>query len=595
MNIKEALKKIHVGDWTQAGAAFFQQKKSTLNRTDLLMVANGVISINSFGVGLFVITPHDANILIYEGIYHLALMPLTLVSRWQVLVSNLWAIGGWVSMVVCASLTGGIHSQYLLWISMLPVIMLLLVDLKTAMGWMLLVMVTHLAMYKLTSNGQIQSLQMDGSHYILLAVLSYAGLLVYTMLAVSLNDLMRQNQIKSLANENKNLQEIQKNLRLLQQSREEFIASVGHEMRTPMVAILGFNSAIQKKIKKNSTVMGYSLHVARSTKNLLMLINNILDYSQLQAGKVNVNIERVNPRKVVEDVLNVRMEDADLKGIFLKLQVKGEFLGLYDLDYLKLKKIIENLLDNALKFTEKGHVLVRMMDLNDRIRFEVSDTGVGIAKSDQVKIFNRFEMGQTKRVQRFAGTGLGLAIVQGFVHMLEGSIGVVSQEGQGTLFWFELPAKNLSANICNESHRMGELSSPVKVEHFSLLLVDDNRLNLMVAEMQLQKCFPKAKVTACLSGQAAIDTMKTNVFDAALIDLDMPHMNGMELTRWIRRQSDERIAHMPIAAFTANADAKERMRCLSAGMNDVLLKPLEEMVLSQRLGLLLEMRLGRNL
>lgn len=569
-------------------------KKNNLDRTDLLVVANVIIMLNSFGIGIFLDHPYNAQILIYEGIFHLALFPFTWVARWHFWVSNLWAMGGLVSMWLCAQYTGGVQSQLLLWISMLPVIMLLLVDLKTAIFWLCVVILAHTGMYKLTADGQVQDLQTGDVSYSFLAFVSYAGLLIYTMLGVRLNDLMLQNQINSLAEENKKLLKIQKELRLLHRSRDEFVASVGHEMRTPMVAILGFNSAIQKKVDSHSLAHEGSRHIEKSTQHLLKLINNILDYSQLQAGKVSVHLENTNPRRVVEEVVNIRLKDAEINGIDLKFQIKGDFDGVCELDYLKFKKILENLIDNALKFTEKGLVLIRLVEMGDWIRVEVSDTGVGIPKADQFKIFNRFELGDVKRSQRFAGTGLGLAITKGFVHLLDGSMGVVSEEGKGALFWIEIPANKVGAHIQLDSSNTHDFNTSAVLDHASLLLVDDNSLNLMVAEMQLRKCFPKLKVHACLSAEAAIKAMGEHVFDVALIDLDMPDMNGLDLARWIRRQKDERISQMPMAAFTANADGKERIRCLNAGMNDVLIKPLEETMLRQRVGILLGVAINKN-
>jgi signal transduction histidine kinase len=574
--------------------AAFLEKKKNLHRTDLLVVANAVIMLNSFGIGIYLDNPFNSQILIYEGFYHLALLPFTWVSRWHVVVSNLWALGGLVSMWLCAQNTGGIESQLLLWISMLPVIMLLLVNLKTAIFWLCLVILAHIGMYGLTVDGKVQDLQAGNVSYSFFAFISYAGLLVYTMLGVRLNDVMLQNQIHSLAEENKKLLKIQKDLRLLHRSRDEFVASVGHEMRTPMVAILGFNSAIQKKVEHASLVYESSRHIEKSTKQLLKLINNILDYSQMQAGRLSVHLEATNPRRVVEEVVSLLMHDAELKGIDLKVQIKGEFQSIYKIDYLKLKKILENLIENALKFTDKGLVLIRLIDMDDWIRIEISDTGIGIPKADQFKIFNRFEMGDVKRTQRFAGTGLGLAIAKGFVHLLDGSMGVVSDEGKGALFWFEIPANKVGAHIQLESNNTKRIDAEDVHDRASLLLVDDNRLNLMVAEMQMRKCFPKVKVKACLSAEAAIQAMGEQAFDVALIDLDMPDMNGLDLARWIRRQKDERTSHMPIAAFTANADGKERIRCLNAGMNDVLIKPVEEIVLRQRVGLLLDMAFKRH-
>jgi CheY-like chemotaxis protein len=232
---------------------------------------------------------------------------------------------------------------------------------------------------------------------------------------------------------------------------------------------------------------------------------------------------------------------------------------------------LRNLLGNALKFTTQGEVLLHIHAGHDRLNFEVRDTGRGIALDQQAHIFRRFEHADVQTTRAYGGTGLGLSICEKLVQLQGGQIGVRSIEGHGAAFWFHVPL--VLAPTGPTTQRLDEALS--ENEALRILVVDDNPMNLMVAQLQIQKCWPHAQIVTLDSAAKALVLLDEQTFDVALVDMVMPEMDGMALTRQIRQQFPALTARMPILALTANTNPVDRQRCKDAGMDDVLDKPMD--------------------
>jgi len=246
----------------------------------------------------------------------------------------------------------------------------------------------------------------------------------------------------------------------------------------------------------------------------------------------------------------------------------------------RLLQILNNLVDNAIKFTHHGLVTVRMKAQGEWIRLEVQDSGRGIPRELQAHIFRRFEHADVQTNRAFGGTGLGLTLCEKLVTLHGGQIGVDSQEGRGACFWFEIPLQAAQSTDLLVALTDDNLSE----EALSILVVDDNKVNLMVAQLQLQKCWPNAQITTVDSGAQALSLIDQQLFDVALIDMIMPDMDGMQVTRQIRQQFPAIAARMPILALTANTNPVDRERCLAAGMTEVLHKPMDTVMLMRAVG-----------
>jgi CheY-like chemotaxis protein/anti-sigma regulatory factor (Ser/Thr protein kinase) len=245
------------------------------------------------------------------------------------------------------------------------------------------------------------------------------------------------------------------------------------------------------------------------------------------------------------------------------------------LDGQRLHQILNNLLDNALKFTAQGQVSLKVWALDQSLCFEVQDTGRGIAFDRQEIVFKQFEHADVQTNRAYGGTGLGLAVCERLVRLQGGEIGVRSTLGQGSVFWFKLPLKTLQA--ANPNTLASDTASSAR-SALRFLLVDDNAVNLMVARLVLQKCWPQATVSTASSGQQALEMVEKQTFDMVLMDMIMPDMDGLETTRRLRMHPHPALSGLVVIGLTANSAPRDQERCLEAGMNDVLSKPMEPAV-----------------
>jgi CheY-like chemotaxis protein len=337
-----------------------------------------------------------------------------------------------------------------------------------------------------------------------------------------------------------------------------------------MNAILGFNGVLRQELADQPQQVEVVDHIRRSTTHLLRVVNDILDFSQLQAGQFLLHEVDFELADLLQEALQTHQQKAMEKGLSWSGDLDPQLPQRVHADRQRLLQILRNLLDNALKFTANGSVQLRLLARQDQLRCEVIDTGRGIAQSQQAHIFSRFEQADVQTTRTYGGTGLGLSICEKLVTLQGGQIGVISQPGQGATFWFQVPLKLAHTEQTPSTPALAPLA-----EDLHILVVDDNSMNLMVARLQLQKCWPKAHIVTAESAAQALQLLEEQGFDVALIDMIMPDMDGMALTQQIRQRFPAMTARMPIIALTANTNPVDRQRCLDAGMDEVLAKPMD--------------------
>ena len=373
-------------------------------------------------------------------------------------------------------------------------------------------------------------------------------------------------------------------------AKSEFLSRMSHEIRTPMNGIVGMSTIAMQNIDNTDKIKDCLEKVIMSSKHLLALINDVLDMSKIESGKVELRHESFNFRAFLQDFENLYGEQAKSKGIsyetILASDLEVQIIG----DSLRLNQVLSNLLSNALKFTPaKGIIKLRVSKTgedqeNVYLRFEVIDTGCGIAEENYDKIFESFEQENVDVTYKYGGTGLGLSIVKRFTQLMGGSIHVTSVQGSGSTFTVDLPFGKVkeSGELARFSDINGrdDLAKDCYVIDYDfkgkrILLVEDNELNREIAEELIGAT--GASVESAEDGVQAVEKFKESAegyYDLILMDVQMPHMDGYEATRCIRALGRSDAQKVPIFAMTANAFAEDVQKSREAGMNAHISKPL---------------------
>ena len=355
-------------------------------------------------------------------------------------------------------------------------------------------------------------------------------------------------------------------------AKGEFLANMSHEIRTPTNAIIGFcELLLMSQVEDTHKTMLEQLR--GSAKLLLTIINDVLVYSSLEEGKLSLNITRVSLKSLVKSTYNVLEPLYTEKGLTCHMDLpENDLFILADED--RLKQILINLIGNSVKFTEKGSVDITIrvreeVEPEVIVRFEIKDTGIGIDETVQKRLFQRFQQGDTSFTKQYQGTGLGLAICKNLVELMGGTIGVNSEVGRGSTFWFEIRCiKNVvisQTTTQSTGHNIPQFAGK------KILVVEDNLVNQAVVQGFLLK--KNAFVLCVDNGLLAVNQLKIEHFDVVLMDIHMPVMDGYTATKEIRLLEHAN-KNIPIIALTANVMSQEIERCEEVGINGYVPKPL---------------------
>ena len=420
---------------------------------------------------------------------------------------------------------------------------------------------------------------LNGLVLLLIVLLMLSGGMLVRALILEGRSSHRKAQ--ALETKSQELNEVARQAEKASLAKSEFMAVMSHEIRTPLNGVVGMADLLSEEVKTTSAET-YLAALKRSAESLRAVINDILDYTKIESGRLDLDIQPFDLHQCIDQLCeSYTLREPKAKVSFsyaIDPALPRYVLG----DIARLRQVMMNLINNALKFTEEGFVKCQVKPLgDDNILVEVHDTGCGITEADQTQLFSAFSQVDTSMARRHEGTGLGLAICKRLVDAMQGEIGVNSQQGLGSRFWFtvSLPETEPLAIYQSGEH------PPAIPSHHHILVVEDNPLNQTVARVMLERLGQQVSVAE--NGQEALDQLKADHgrFDLVLMDMQMPKLDGTETTqRWRDYEAVHQLPKLPIVAMTANVMPEHRERCIQSGMDDMIHKPFTRDELHQVIG-----------
>ena len=402
-----------------------------------------------------------------------------------------------------------------------------------------------------------------------IAIVALAGLIIVFLFAIAL--LLSQRRLRLYANE---LEKSEKEAQIAAKAKSAFLANMSHEIRTPLNGLLGMAQVLAKKEIAPESRECVDVILSSGT-SLLKIVNDVLDLSKIEAGKLSISRGPTEAQEIAAKVENLWRASAETKGLGFSVSVAEELPHAVLVDWSRLHQCISNLVSNAIKFTEQGEISIEIIsnDVQDELIVAVKDTGIGIQQDSQEQLFSAFEQADTSTTRRFGGTGLGLAIVERFTNLMGGYVVLDSVYGQGSTFAIHVPLEPVVKGT--QTCKLEQANLAPVVEHLSnintILLVDDNAVNRMVVRAFLKDS--GVRIIEASNGREAVDYLnEVGDADLVLLDMHMPVMDGPQAIDRIRAL-DSNVRDIPIVVLTADAMEGDRERYLKLSVQSYIAKP----------------------
>lgn len=495
-------------------------------------------------------------------------------------VTLMWAI------LYNAYFTGGIMSPVMVWMGIVPILPLFTVSRRWSYGWLVASFSAVIIIYWAQRHGMIPLVHNETHQEMALSAIMIGLLCITQVMLVMTYDSANAQTMRYITRKNETLNHLSQDLRIANIHKDRFLATVSHEMRTPLNAIMGYLGLLRSTDEIPTIAASYVQGAQNSAAHLLTVINDLLDFSQIQQGKLVFTTQTVKLHQVLQETHQTLAPKAAAQDLGYALDIDPQLPQWVRIDPHRFTQIFLNLLGNALKFTEHGSVSTHVqfeMSHEDKntgvLVLQVQDTGIGIAAESLEKIFEPFvQLDTQNNLQHdnaLRGNGLGLSITQSLIKNLGGSIRIQSQVGVGSLFEVTLPLYLAQAPTL--SHKSEQAAT--HLEAIYLLLVDDHATNRLVASATIKRNLPNARIDEARNGTEAIEKMKSNHYDLVLMDLIMPDYSGIDVVRIIRDECAPPHRDVPVVALTANVAENAVKECLEVGIHELLPKPFDREVL----------------
>ncbi|MFM7024578.1 MAG: ATP-binding protein [Limnohabitans sp.] len=493
-----------------------------------------------------------------------------------------------VAMTWKAGVTGGVFSPWVAGLLLLPLMPLCAVGRKAGLWCCAVVLAV------LTGTGLLHLLQWlpsgvaDAAHGLTAHVPRGVVVLVLVM-GVLFCDRRHQAAWRRRRSDQQALERQRAQLDHASRAHARFMAEVSHELRTHMNVILGSSAWLLARAQARPEALKLLQHTRQSADHMMTVVNDVLDQAQWQSGRLQLHPEVFALHEVVRHAFELFLPRVGALALDYRLELDPALPRWVHSDRHRLTQVLVNLLGNALKFTPVGSVVLRVQWLDPGVLFSVQDTGIGMAPSQHARIFQRFTQANAGIRSRYGGSGLGLAISQELVHLLRGEIGFESTEGIGSRFWFRLP---LQASEAPTRAGSADTSAPMPMQTaataWRFLVVDDHRLGAQLVERVLREAWPQAVITLAADGRQCLARLAQGPVDLVLMGMAMPVMDGVEATRHLRQNPAWQ--QLPVLGLTANVNPTDLEVFQHAGLNALMLKPFEPVLLCARIEQMLQRR-----
>lgn len=400
---------------------------------------------------------------------------------------------------------------------------------------------------------------------------------------------LKNKELSGLAQELIKEQEIRESS---EKAKQIFLVNISHEIRTPMNGIMGFAQLLEQSLQDEDQHESLQM-IIKSADQLMAILNDILDFSRLEAGDINFQNLPFTLKDSVHSIYRMMEQGAKCKNLDFSYEIPDTLPEVLSGDAVRLGQILLNLTSNAIKFTEKGEVKISLKMITDwpdriTIAFQVHDTGIGIPVNKQKSVFDFFEQVTSDTSRRYAGTGLGLSIVKRLVELQGGEVALKSVLGQGSDFYFTINFEKVTDQVKKQIMKTSKRGAQPIVQNgkgVKVLIVEDNPINQLLVIKVLEN--QGYEITVASNGRIALEEYEKQSFDIILMDLQMPELDGYETTRMIRKINGDK-GEIPIVAMTAHTIEGELEKCINIGMNDYISKPFNASELYQKIEMIIE-------